>query len=227
MAQGSAEWMLRRKKHAATCSEYGNALGIGYISRAKYMRIKLEMEAAPESNWMMDQGRERENWVCELYYRIMGAFHHPVQLWVDDFRSYAEDRRLGGSPDRLVTDESGECWLLECKTAYADQMRDSVPPCHSLQMLGLCQIYDLDKAHYICSNYERGIYLAEVTWRPNFWRREVYPRLKEFADWWTLKELPPPMPSGEKQELLELIEDNTFVTEIPAVSHTAQLRESQ
>jgi len=228
MAQGSAEWMLRRKKCAATCSEFANALGIGYISRQKYMRIKLEQEEPEATNWMMQQGQLRENWVCELYFRIMAAFKQPVLLYTDSFKVYAQDRRLGGSPDRIVFDAAtGERWLLECKTAYADTMRDSVPAAHSLQMLGLCEIYGLDKAHYICSNYERGIYVAEVCWTPGFWCNEVLPRLRQFADWWTLKQQPPQMKSEDKERLLELIEANTIVTEIPAISQLVQARECQ
>lgn len=227
MAQGSAEWMLRRQMCAATCSEFGNALGIGYISRKKYMRIKLGLEEAEPANWMMQQGQLRENWVCELYYRLMGAFYHPVSLYTDSFRVYEPDRRLGGSPDRLVTDATGEIWLLECKTAYAEQMRDRVPPAHSLQMLGLCAIYGYTKAHYICSNYGRGIYLAEVTWTPGFWETEVLPRLRQFADWWTCKEEPPIMRTADKEALLALIEEHTHVTEIPAVSRIMRARECQ
>jgi len=217
--------MLRRRKCAATCSEFANALGIGYISRQKYMRIKLEQEPAPESNWMMHQGQLRENWVCELYFRIMHAFRHSVTLYTDSFKVYNGDKRLGGSPDRIVVDATGERWLLECKTAYAETMRDSVPAAHSLQMLGLCEIYGLHKAHYICSNYERGIYIAEVRWRHGFWRDVVMPRLQQFADWWTLKQTPPKMSEVEKAELRDLIEYNTIVTEIPAISQLAQERE--
>jgi hypothetical protein len=227
MAQGSAEWMLRRKKCASTCSEFGSALGIGYISRQKYMRIKLGLEAAEESNWMMQQGQLRENWVCELYYRIMHAFRHPITLYTDTFKVFAADRRFGGSPDRIVQDETGERWLLECKTAYAEEMRDSVPPSHSLQMLGLCEIYGLHKAHYICSNYERGIFIAEVTWAPGFWRNEVLPRLRQFADWWTLKEIPPQMENGAKKAIEALVASHTIVTEIPAISRLVRERESQ
>jgi hypothetical protein len=219
--------LLARQCCAATCSEFANALGIGYVSRRKYMRRKLLLEPSDEPNWMMQEGIRRENWVCELYFRIMAAFRHPVTLYVDGFRTYELDCRLGGSPDRIVQDATGERWLLECKTAYAAQMRDRVPPAHSLQMLGLCTIYGFDKAHYICSNYDKGIYLAEVRWTPNFWQRCIYPRLRQFADWWTLQEMPPNMSETDKQELFQLIEDNTIVTEVPAVSAIAQARECQ
>jgi hypothetical protein len=227
MAQGSAEWKLRRAECASTCSEFANALGVGYISRQKYMRIKQKEEEPEPSNWMMQQGNLRENWVCELYYRIMHAFRHPVTLYTDSFKVYDVDRRFGGSPDRIVEDECGDRWLLECKTAYASEMHSSVPPGHSLQMLGLCEIYGLSKAHYICSNYERGIYVAQVTWTPNFWRNEILPRLRQFADWWTLKQVPPTMKTSDKLQLLDLIAQHTHVTEIPAISQLVRARESQ
>ena len=191
------------------------------------MKIKLDLIPPEEANWMMEQGQLRENWVCELYFRIMGAFGHPVSLYIDSFKVYEADKRFGGSPDRIVEDNSGERWLLECKTAYAEQMRDSVPPSHSLQMLGLCEIYGLDKAHYICSNYERGIFIAEVTWTPGFWRNEIFPRLRQFADWWTVKQLPPKMNSGDKAALLDLIQQHTIVTQIPAIAQRVQAQEYQ
>ena len=216
--------MLRRKKKAATCSEFANACGIGYISRQKYMRIKLELEPAEESNWMMLEGQKREDHVCELYYRLMHAFHHPVQLEVHDFIDYYKDSRLGGSPDRIVRDNTGERWLLECKTAYADAMRDCVPPAHSLQMLGLCVFYNLPYAHYICSNYDKGIFIAQVSWTPNFWQDHIYPRLRQFADWWTTKTMPPTMKSADKEELLQLIQQHTIVTEVPAISRVMRAR---
>lgn len=217
MEQGSAAWLDLRARHAATCSEYGNALGIGYISRQKYMRIKLGMEQAEEANWMMLAGQEREPWVAEVYFRLMHSCGHPVVLDVDAFQSYHADRRLGGSVDRLVTDAQGNRWLLEVKTCPRGNIRDSVPETHSLQMLGLCEIYQLPFAHYIASTYDKSIFLAEVRWTPNFWRNEIYPRLKRFADWWSLRELPPQMSSAEKIELLQLIRANTLVTEVPAL----------
>ena len=51
--QGSEEWLFIRQKCAATCSEYGNALGVGYCSRAAYMRRKLGLDPPTEKNWIM------------------------------------------------------------------------------------------------------------------------------------------------------------------------------
>ncbi len=116
MQQGSAEWLDLRSKCAITASEAASALGIGYDSRIAYMKRKLGTTPPKEPNWKMLEGQKRENWVCELYFRIMGAHYHPVQLWTDAFQFDWKDRRLGGSVDRLVTDESGARWVLECKT---------------------------------------------------------------------------------------------------------------
>ena len=217
MEQGSAAWLDLRARHAATCSEYGNALGVGYISRQKYMRIKLGLQKADEANWMMLAGQEREAWVAEVYFRLMHSCGHPVMLDVDAFCSYALDRRLGGSVDRLVSDAQGNKWLLEVKTCPRGNIRDSVPETHSLQMLWLCAIYNLPYAHYIASTYDKSIFLAEVRWTAGFWEEEIYPRLREFADWWSVRQMPPRMTNEDKCDLLKLIRENTIVTEVPAL----------
>ena len=227
MAQGSALWQLRRGQCATTASEFANALGIGYVSRPKYMRIKLGLEPPAECNWMMQRGTEMEPWVAELYYRLMGACRCPVQLRTHDFATYAPDRRLGGSPDRIVHDAHGNKWLLECKTQYGDTLRTHVPPAHNLQMLGLCAIYALPYAHYMCLNEQQGVYCAEVRWSPNLWSEHVYPRLREFADMWTRRQVPGSMRTDDKVALYELLEAHTTVTEIPAVGSIAQARECQ
>ena len=117
ITQGSPEWLDLRSRCASTCSDYGSALGVGYISRKKYMKIKLGIEPPPEANWRMLEGQKRENWVCELYYRLMGAFGDPVELFTDHFKEDPDDHRLGGSVDRLVRSKAtGERWVLECKT---------------------------------------------------------------------------------------------------------------
>ncbi len=225
--QGSQAWKDERDLHAATCSQYAAALGIGYISRRKYMKRKLGMLRPVEQNWRMSEGNRREPWVCELYYRIMGACNHPVKLWVDNFKSDPDDHRLGGSVDRLVTDAQGDRWVLECKTCPGGDMRTEIPVAHLLQMLGLCHVYGLNKAHYICSSYGQGIFLAEITWLPGFWETEIAPRLQEFAAWWAVRRLPPSMKQAEKVHLIELVFANSVITEIPAVGSIRRRRELQ
>jgi len=226
MQQGSAEWLDHRAKHAATASQYGAAIGVGYISRRKYMRQKLGIDESDPPNWRMQEGNRREPHIAELYYRIMHAWQHPVQLSVDAFVKDPDDPRIGGSVDRLVTDSNNDRWVLEIKTQPdADYVRNEVPITHLLQMLGLCHAYGYDKAHYICSAYGHGIFLAEVTWRPGFWNTEIYPRLRQFADWWALRRTPPIMRSEEKMALIAKIRANSFVTRIPALVAPMPLQE--
>lgn len=117
MQQGDAAWHDLRDSCAVTWSEAGNALGIGHDSRQAYMKRKLGMKPKKEANWRMEEGTKREPWAAEMYYRFMRDHaEHPVQLWTDAFRRDPADHRLGGSVDRIVTDEDGCKWVLEIKT---------------------------------------------------------------------------------------------------------------
>lgn len=223
MKQGSEEWLELRSQHAITWSNAANALGIGYTSRIKYMKQKLGIDPPTESNWRMAEGNRREPWAAECYYRIMsyaGAF---IRLDTDGFRTDPQDSRLGGSPDRLVTDlETGEKWLLEIKTQPgADELRDEVPVAHILQMHGLCHTYGLRKAHYFCWCMHRGFLLAEIHFDPQLWTR-LYPRYKMFADLWSVRALPAKMSTREKENLLEMIEQMVEVCRIPILERKAQ-----
>lgn len=117
MQQGDAAWHDLRDSCAVTWSEAGNALGIGHDSRQGYMKRKLGMKPKKEAVWRMEEGIKREPWAAEMYYRFMRDHaDHPVQLWTDAFRRDWQDHRLGGSVDRIVTDEDGNKWVLEIKT---------------------------------------------------------------------------------------------------------------
>ena len=105
-------------------------------------------------------------------------------------------------------------------------MRTEIPVTHLLQMLGLCHLYGLPFAHYICVSQGQGILLAQVDFVPGFWELEIYPRLKQFAEWWALRILPPVMTSIEKQQLIKLIRENCIVREISAV-HKKRLQAQQ
>lgn len=220
LKQGSSEWLDRRSRCAATASEYGNAVGVGYVSRKKYMKRKLGLIDKEPPNWRMLEGQKREDWVCELYYRFMGG---TVNLYVDGFRADPDDHRLGGSVDRIVEDKlTGERWVLECKTCPGGDMRTEIPTSHLLQMMGLCHCYGYEKAHYICHSQGQGILLAEVTFAPGFWETTVYPWLKQFADWWAVRHVPGPMKNGEAAEREALIRANCFVNQIPIVASKRQ-----
>lgn len=223
MKQGSQEWLDMRSRHAATASEYGTAIGVGYKSRRKYMKQKLGFEAPEEPNWRMKEGNYREPWVAELYYRIMASCGHPVTLETDGFQEDPWDRRLGGSVDRLVSDATGERWLLEIKTCPDGDMRVEIPVTHLVQMAGLCQCYGFDYAHYICSSYGQGILIARVDFCPGLWADTVYPRLREFADMWSRRQLPGKMAGSDREALISEIRARCTVTEIPAVRYRIAL----
>ena len=221
MLQGSQEWLDLRACHAATCSEYGTAIGVGYKSRQKYWRVKMGIDAADPCNWRMAEGNRREPFIAELYWHIMRMCGHNVHLHTDAFREDVDDHRFGGSVDRIVTDDTGDKWVLEIKSRpEGEGFRDEIPETHLLQMLGLCHAYGLSKAHYICSTYGTTVFLAEVHFNPGFWELHIYPRLREFGWYWGLRREPPRMKSADKLQLLKLIHENCIVTPIPAVQNT-------
>lgn len=216
MQQGDAAWLEERARHAITWSQAAAALGIGYISRRAYMREKLGLSSPPVANWRMLEGQRREPWVAELYFRLMGSCGSPVVLATSPFQQDPADKRLGGSPDRIVHCGASS-WLLEIKTQPgADNQRLHIPVGHLLQMHGLCHTYGLPFAHYACWCAARGLFVAEVHFDPALWDY-VYPRYRQFADWWTLRQLPPPMPSSEKCELECQITRMCSVVSITAV----------
>ncbi len=138
MQQGDQAWLDLRARHAVTWSQAGNAIGVGYDSRIKYMKRKLGIEPEPESNWRMQEGNKREPWAAELYHRIMGWCGVDVELEMHCFASDPHDKRVGGSPDRIVRDKkTGERWLLEIKTCPGGDMRTEIPLTHLLQVVSL------------------------------------------------------------------------------------------
>lgn len=75
------------------------------------------MTPKKDPNWRMMEGNKREPWGAELYLRIMGWCGVDVELETACFASDPSDKRMGGSPDRIVIDKkTGERWLLEIKT---------------------------------------------------------------------------------------------------------------
>jgi hypothetical protein len=227
MEQGSSEWLDTRSRHAITWSRGADALGIGYNSRSAYMREKLGITPPPEANWRMKEGNRREPWVAELYLRIMGWCKVDVELAVDAFRSDPSDTRMGGSPDRIVIDKkTGERWLLEIKTCPGGNMRTEIPVSHLVQMLGLCHTYNLHKAHYICHSQGQGILLSEVYYHPKLWEY-LAPKFRSFCDNWSIRAVPGRMDSKEKQEILDMVKQYSFISEINCITAKRLQREEQ
>lgn len=93
------------------------------------------MKPPVEANWRMMEGNKREPWGAELYLRIMGWCGVDVELQTACFASDPSDKRMGGSPDRIVEDKkTGERWLLEIKTCPGGDMRTEIPVTHLLQV---------------------------------------------------------------------------------------------
>ena len=226
MLQGSEEWLNMRSKHAITWSRAADALGIGYNSRSAYMKQKLGITPKTEANWRMLEGNKREPWAAELYYRIMAFCGSDIAMDTDAFRSDASDHRIGGSPDRIITDlTTGDRILLEIKTQPgANELREEIPVSHILQMHGLCHTYGLTRAHYICWCQHRGCLLSELTWDPRLWDF-LYTYYKEFADMWAIRAIPARMCSERKQLLLDTITLYTTITAIhPVYTKALQLQ---
>ncbi len=106
-------------------------------------------------------------------------------------------------------------------------MRVEIPISHIVQMLGLCHSMKLRKAHYICHSQGQGILIAEVTWSNDLYDKVVYPRLKKFADMWSVRAIPARFPGEEKRELINTIRKHTFVREIADLATLRQLQQEQ
>lgn len=225
MQQGTEEWKEARRRYAATASRFGDVCGVGYNSAQKYMRQKLGLEPEDEENWMMERGRLMENWVVLVYQQLMREAKRAVHCREDGIAELPADRRIAGSPDRLVFEiGTGEWHVLECKTCYRSELRDHLPITHNLQMMGLCAIYGFAKAHYICWLEGEGAQLYEVSWAPGTFEQHVLPLLRRFADFRALKQVPPPFPRGHKKAFTELIESLTTVCTIEPARVARQKR---
>lgn len=228
MKQGDAAWHLARNSCAVTWSRAGAALGVGYISRAAYMKLKLQLSPKIEANWRMMEGNRREPYAAELYFRLMTFAGHPVTLLTDAFTLLPQDHRMGGSIDRLVEcDLTGERWVLEIKTCPGGEMRTVIPVTHILQMLCQAKTMGVEKAHYIAWSQCQGILMAELTWDPSLWDQTVFPHLQEFCEWHAREEIPPKMRNGEAQMLEEIIRRKTFIKEIDCMTRVRLLQEQQ
>lgn len=100
-------------------------------------------------------------------------------------------------------------------------MRTEVPISHRIQMVGLCEAYALPFAHYICWSPNAGFMLARVDYdKTNLWQLCLFPRLRDFARLWALKQLPPRMPSGEKEAVIAACDKWIYVS--PITDNTMQ-----
>lgn len=217
MQQGDDAWLRQRLRCAATCSEYGEALGVGYGDPVTYMQRKWQVLPPVEPNWMMQQGTKYEPWICGLYYRLMYDAGARIRMDTNAFEHDPWDIRLGGSVDRLVTDlHTGERYVLECKMGFSAVPRTTVPVTHLLQMLGLCHVHGVGKAHYVCWQRNVAVFVAEVTFDDDLWNR-VYDRLRVFADHWAAGTLPVKLTARERHDFVEEILVRCHVHAVPCL----------
>lgn len=203
-----------------TCSNYANAVGIGYTSRAKLMRQKLGLEARDDTNSRMQFGIEYENWVAKVYQWIMTQNGHRVSLHTHGFCYDPTDERFGGSIDRIAVVD-GEFLVLECKTCPdRGECRREVPDSHLLQLVGLMHAYELSRAHYISWTPEKGVMTCEVTYDAEFWQHYLYPALLEFAAYLEAQTIPPKMTKASKQRLLDAVDRHVHVAPIDTLPQT-------
>lgn len=214
LAQGSDAWLELRKRQAATCSQFGNAFGVGYKSRSKYMRVKLGLDDADEMNEVMKFGIDYEDWVCLMYCRfIESATGHRIQLKTHGYRRFTDDPDSGGSPDRIVVDlDTGASWPLEIKTRLHGGMRDFVPDSHKLQCVGIGVLFHSQFTDYCCWTPDEGILLSRIRWEKEFWTDHLWPAIREFNDLWRCGEIPARMPNGLAAERRALIDEMVYAT---------------
>lgn len=210
LEQGSDEWLAIRKGVGPTASKFATAMGFGFVSPAAYMKEKLGIKGKKPASEAMEFGLEWEDYVVELYRKAL----RPRDLLCarHGFRRYEHDVRIGGSPDRLVTDmETEETILLEIKTTTPSKLRDDIPCYHIAQMVGLMEIYGLKKGHYACWGHdpEDGLFISELTYDPRLWSDHYLPLLRTFCDYWEAGEIPPRTPNGQRQRLEQITRDLT------------------
>ena len=204
LIQGSPDWMQLRKKQAATCSRFGDAFGVGYNSRAKYMRLKLGLEQPDPSNDLMQFGINNEDWCCWQYKRIMAEKGVHVRLITHGYRRFADDPDSGGSVDRQVEDlATGERWVLEIKTRRYGGPREAMPPSHQLQCVALGELFKVPFVHYMCWSPDDAFHLIKVTWATEFWDFMLWPAIAAFNAQWRSKTIPENMPRGWKANRLD------------------------
>jgi hypothetical protein len=226
--QGDRNWHAIRDECAVTYSRAADAIGVGYKSRIMYMQEKLGLRKKEEDNWRMTEGIRWEPWVAELYYEIMGSCRCPVDLGTKMFVYNEQDKRMGGSPDRIVKGiDGGEDVLLEIKTCPDGIYREYIPVSHIVQIACLCHDLKLKTAHYICWTPNEGILMCEMTFDPTLYPDILYPLMKEFADLFDAGTLPPRMKEGQKELIEELIRRRCFIDEIPSVGSRRLLQECQ
>lgn len=212
--QGSDEWQEIRYGDGlgATCSRLAAALGVHpYTSRASLMHRLQGNKPPAEMNDNMAFGIKYEDYVVMMYLDVMASLGHTgLKPFVHGFKLHPGTPHFGGSIDRLIYDtETDKVWALEVKTRPKGDYREVVPIYHKLQMVGICECYELDRCDYVCwSPSDSTVTVSTLTYDKVLWTDLLKPALTEFYEWRTNKSIVPRMKAALKRERTEFILDH-------------------
>lgn len=185
LRQGSEQWLQLRKKVGVTGSRLGAVLGLGYVSRNRYLQQKWGELPEDPINPLMQFGIDYEDWVAEMYGRWMREQGIPVQLSTDGFKLLGDDPRSGASVDRLVTDGKRK-WVLEIKCKPRGDVRYEVPINHVLQCVFNAVVHGVEFSDYVSWSPEcNEMFVARVHFdKDALWDKFLVHKVRDFNDHW-------------------------------------------
>ncbi len=213
MRQGGEQWLTLREKKGATGSRLGAVLGLGYISRNKYLQRKWGEIPEDAINPLMQFGMDYEDWVTEMYLAWMHKQGQNIALRHDGFKLLPEDHRSGASVDRLVMDlDTGNTWVLEIKCKPRGDVRYEVPINHLLQCVFNAVTHDAEFADYVSWSPEFGeMFISRVSFdKKALWDNFLLHKVREFNDHWQAHTLYPRMKAGEAKGHEAVVRAFTF-----------------
>jgi hypothetical protein len=224
LQQGSKEWHLLRqqiRQHGVTSSRFAAAIGVNpYKSRTALMREELKNKRDDRQTDAMLWGIDNEDYVRCLF---EGVMRDVCKLEFDyhtfGFKYYAEDKRLGGSPDGLLTMPGDDTYQslveIKCTDPSRSNIRTTPPIYHLVQIIGLCAIFKISHAYYVCwSAYDATLTICDIEINMTVWHDYIYPALQQYCAWKSDQYLPPRMPSKLKRELTEAINEHCTIGKV-------------
>lgn len=217
LIQGSDEWQDIRKD-GPTCSRLAQALNVHpYAARGSLMNRLTGARPPAEMNDNMAFGIKYEDYVITLYLEEMARLGYPnLQSFAHGFKRHPTTPRFGGSIDRLIYDpDTDQVWGLEVKTRPRGEYRERVPLYHKLQMVGICECYELEFCDYICwSPLDGTITISRLTYNKKLWPELIEPWLEEFNDWYVNRTKVPRMKKSIKEQRIKFMSKYITCTEV-------------
>lgn len=176
--QRTEQW-FKDREGKLTCSQFGQAAGLGPGSRQQLWRRIMKIDTF-EGNTATQWGEANEPVALQAYRQqtqtepsLVGFVPHPSLEWI------------GGSPDFLVGDDG----VGEIKCPFSQKLYDDIPPYYMAQVQGLLQ----------CTNRE---WCDFVVWTPQVVSTTRVLRSDEYWNWlhvrladfwsWVVAEVEPP-----------------------------------